>query len=142
MRRYHAPMAGKIPTTPLTAARQRLDKWLWAARFFKTRALAREAVEGGRVRYNGERAKPARELRVGDELEIRLGELIWRVVVRGLSEQRGPAPVARLLYEEDAASQAERLRLVELGRLATEPANTLRGRPTKKDRRMIHRFTE
>jgi len=124
------------------STRQRLDKWLWAARFFKTRALAREAVERGHVRLADERVKPARELRVGDLLSIQMGDLCWRVSVLGFSEQRGPAPAARLLYQEDADSTAERLRRVEAKKLAAEPANGLRGRPTKKDRRMIHRFND
>lgn len=120
----------------------RIDKWLWAARFFKTRALAQQAVEGGRVRLNGERCKRSRELRPGDHLQIHIGELVWVLTVRALSAQRGPAPVARQLYEEDPDSVAARQEQMELRRLAQEPARQIRGRPTKRDRRLLHRFNE
>lgn len=124
------------------AAAVRIDKWLWAARFFKTRALAQQAVEGGRVKLNGERCKCSRELRPGDRLEIRIDELAWTVTVRGLSSQRGPAPVARLLYEEDAESLAARQRRIEERKVAQDPGSHIRGRPTKRDRRLLHRFNE
>src|SRR5262249_6819744 len=88
--------------------RMRLDKWLWAARFFKTRSLAQTAVAGGKVKVNGERVKPARDLAPGDRLAIRIGELEWAVLVKALSERRGPASVARTLYEEDESSRARR----------------------------------
>ncbi len=119
----------------------RLDKWLWAARFFKTRSLACQAIENGRVRLNGERAKPAREIRAGDRLELRIGEFDWTLTVLGLSLQRGPAPVAQLLYEEDPASHARRQQQVRDRKLATSPEAAIKGRPTKRDRRQIHRFT-
>jgi ribosome-associated heat shock protein Hsp15 len=116
--------------------RLRLDKWLWAARFHKTRALAADEVEKGRVRVNGQPAKPARELKAGDRVEIRQ-DAVWRVVeVRALSAIRGPAPLAQGLYAETPESLAERARAAEARRLAPEPALALeQGRPTKRDRR-------
>jgi ribosome-associated heat shock protein Hsp15 len=121
----------------------RIDKWLWVARFYKTRSLAAEAVERGRVRVNGQPVKPARELRVGDE--VRLEQDVsgqHTVVVRGLSMVRGPAPVAQALYEETAASLAARERQAEQRRLAPEPAAALsEGRPTKRDRRAWERWS-
>ena len=122
--------------------RQRIDKWLWAARFFKTRSLAAAAVDAGKVRWNGQTVKPARELKPGDELEISAGELRWTVLVRGLNAQRRPAPEARLLYDETADSQARRLRLEEVRRLAPTPGAGLKGRPTKKAGRLIRGFNE
>jgi ribosome-associated heat shock protein Hsp15 len=123
--------------------RVRLDKWLWAARFFKTRSQASEAVDGGKVELNGGRAKPAKEVRVGDELRIRLGPYEHHVVVRGLSDKRGPASVAQALFEETAESIAAREKLREDHRLA--PALFVyeeKGRPTKKDRRALSEFLE
>lgn len=117
----------------------RLDKWLWAARFFKTRSLASEAVDGGHVEVNGDRAKPAKQIREGDELRIRQNQNTYVVHVRGLSERRGPASEAHLLYEETAASRQERERLAEQRRLAPAPAYEEGGRPTKRDRRDISR---
>jgi ribosome-associated heat shock protein Hsp15 len=122
--------------------RQRLDKWLWAARFFKTRSLATAAVAGGKVKLDGVPVKPAREVKPGDELEIAVGDQRWTVVVRGLNEQRRPAPEARLLYEETAASAARRAEQMELRKLAPAPGADLRGRPTKRAGRMIRRFAE
>ncbi len=118
----------------------RIDKWLWAARFFKTRSLATQAVEGGRVRVNGERAKPAKEIRTGDRLLIHIAELEWQVTVAGLSLQRGSAPVARQLYEEAPESVAARADAVAVRKFIRDPAADLHGRPTKRDRRLIHRF--
>lgn len=123
-------------------ARQRIDKWLWAARFFKTRSLAADAVDGGKVRWNGQTVKPARELKPGDELEISAGELRWTVIVRGLNGQRRPAAEARLLYEETAESAARRAQLEEIRRLAPMPGAGLKGRPTKKAGRLIRGFNE
>jgi ribosome-associated heat shock protein Hsp15 len=123
-------------------ARERLDKWLWAARFFKTRSLAAAAVAGGKVRLDGVPVKPAREVKPGDELEIAVGEQRWTVVVRGLNEQRRPAPEARLLYEETAASISRRTEQAELRKLAPAPGAELRGRPTKRAGRLIRRFSE
>ena len=115
----------------------RLDKWLWAARFFKTRSLAQHALAGGRVQLNGERTKRAHEVRVGDSIDVRVGDWRWQVVVKGLSERRGPAEEARRLYDETAASRAERERRQDLRRWAAEPAASLKGRPTKRDRRLL-----
>ena len=113
----------------------RIDKWLWAARFFKTRSLAQHAIAASRVRLNEERVKPAHEVKPGDSLAIRVGEYDWKITVRALSDKRGPAPQARLLYEETAASRAERERRMDIRRFSPEPAATIKGRPTKKDRR-------
>jgi ribosome-associated heat shock protein Hsp15 len=123
--------------------RVRIDKWLWAARFFKTRSQATEAVDGGKVEVNGARAKPAKEVKVGDELRIRLGPYEHLVVVRGLSDKRGPATVAQTLYEETPESIAVREKLREDHRMA--PAMFVyeeKGRPTKKDRRALADFIE
>ncbi|MBT9612863.1 MAG: RNA-binding S4 domain-containing protein [Burkholderiales bacterium] len=119
----------------------RLDKWLWAARFFKTRSLAAQAVEGGKVKLNGQRVKPAKELHVGDALDIHIGDYTWQVTVRVLSARRGPAEVAKKCYEETEKSQARRLAQVATRRVENEPATELHGRPTKRDRRMMKRFT-
>ena len=118
----------------------RLDKWLWAARFFKTRTLASDAVSGGKVQLNGARAKPSREVRIDDRLEIANSEVRWEITVRALSDQRGPAPEARLLYEESPASIASREAQRETRKLVADPAADLHGRPTKRDRRQINRF--
>ncbi len=126
--------------TPLD--RMRLDKWLWAARFFKTRSLATQAIEQGRVKLNGERIKPARELKPHDRLGVQLGDAVWTLTVRALSMQRGPAPVAQQLYEEDPASQARREQQASDRKSAASPEVAIKGRPTKRDRRQIHRFTE
>ena len=113
----------------------RIDKWLWAARFFKTRSQASEAVDGGHVDINGERAKPAKPVKPGDELRIRSHQNTFVVQVRGLSERRGPASEAQQLYEETEASRRERERLAEQRRLAPTPVYEEGGRPTKRDRR-------
>ncbi|MCW5611488.1 MAG: RNA-binding S4 domain-containing protein [Rubrivivax sp.] len=116
----------------------RLDKWLWAARFYKTRALAADEIARGRVSVNGQPAKAARELRPGDRLELRQGPLLRTVLVRALSTVRGPAPVAQALYEETPESVAARLQAAEQRRLAAEPAAAIeQGRPTKRDRRQL-----
>jgi len=115
----------------------RLDKWLWAARFFKTRSLATDAIERGRVTVNGDRVKPARNVKVGDVLEIDNGSDQWEVDVMNLSDVRGPAPVARNLYEETEVSVARRAALAEQRRLYREPSAQLKGRPTKRDRRHL-----
>jgi ribosome-associated heat shock protein Hsp15 len=119
----------------------RLDKWLWAARFFKTRTLATHAVDGGKVKLNGDNPKPAKEIRPGDQLEIRIGQVTFNVTVRGLSDRRGPAPEAQLLYEESEESCAARAIVAEQMR-ANAAANPFKGRPTKKARRHIVRFTD
>ncbi|HEX5674615.1 MAG TPA: RNA-binding S4 domain-containing protein [Azonexus sp.] len=128
-----------VEKTPLD--KMRLDKWLWAARFFKTRSLATQAIDNGRVKLNGERVKPAREVKPGDRLEIHLGEVDWTLTVRALAMQRGPAPVAQALYEEAPASLARRQQQVRDRKLAASPEAAIKGRPTKRDRRQIHRFT-
>lgn len=120
----------------------RIDKWLWAARFFKTRSLANQAIEGGHVRLNGQAVKPARELRVGDSLDIVAGGAQWTVIVRGLNEQRRPAVEAQQLYEETPESSARRAAEKEERRLAPVPGSDLRGRPTKKARRQLRGFNE
>ena len=117
----------------------RLDKWLWAARFFKTRSIASAEVDAGHVDLNGERAKPSKSIKAGDEIRIRAHHDTHIVHVRALAERRGPASEARLLYEETEASRVERLRLAELRRLAPTPAYEAGGRPTKRDRRDMSR---
>jgi ribosome-associated heat shock protein Hsp15 len=119
----------------------RLDKWLWAARFFKTRSLAQQAVAGGRVQLNGDRTKSAHEVKAGDMVAVRVNEWRWEVKVKALSDRRGPAEEARKLYDETEASRAERLRLADLRRWGAEPAASLKGRPTKRDRRQMDDFT-
>ncbi|MET3133482.1 ribosome-associated heat shock protein Hsp15 [Oxalobacteraceae bacterium GrIS 1.11] len=115
----------------------RIDKWLWAARFFKTRSLATDAVDCGKVRLKGERVKPARPLRAGDELLIDNGADNWEVVVLGLSDVRASAPVARLLYGETPASVLRRAAEAEQRTLFREPGAMLKGRPSKRDRRQL-----
>lgn len=123
---------------PESPEKVRLDKWLWAARFFKTRSLAADEIDKGRVKVNGQVAKASREPRVGDEIELRTGIDHRTVQVRALSAVRGPAPQAALLYEETAASLLARANAAEQRRLAPEPAQSLsHGRPTKRDRRQI-----
>jgi ribosome-associated heat shock protein Hsp15 len=119
----------------------RLDKWLWAARFFKTRSLAQQAIAAGRVKLSDARVKPSHPVKASDCLLIRIGDFEWQVVVKALSDKRGPAEVARKLYEETEASRLERQRRQDLRRWGAEPANALKGRPTKRDRRRIDDFT-
>ena len=121
-------------------SRVRLDKWLWAARFFKTRALAAEAIDAGRVEVGGERAKRSRAIGVGDEIRIRKPPFEQRIVVRVLSEMRGPAPVAATLYDETAESKRIREELAAQMRALGPPAFRDQGKPSKKDRREIDRF--
>lgn len=118
----------------------RLDKWLWAARFFKTRAIAATAIETGKVEVNGERAKRAKQLQVGDSLRIRLGPYHHIVTVRGLSEIRGPAPIAAKLYEETPESIKAREAMAAQAKAAAAGSSYEKGRPTKKDRRDIERL--
>lgn len=129
--------AARHAPAPTEAPRLRLDKWLWAARFYKTRALAAEEVERHRVQVNDAPAKPGKDVRVGDRIELRpTGGPRRVVVVQGLSAIRGPAPVAQQLYAETAESVAERAAWAERRRLAPEPAASIeQGRPTKRDRR-------
>jgi len=120
----------------------RLDKWLWAARFFKTRSLAQQAIEAGRVKLNEQRVKVSHALKLEDSVSVRVGELEWQVRVKGLAGKGGPAVQARKLYEETAESRAERERRIELRRWSAEPAAQIKGRPTKRDRRTLERFTQ
>jgi ribosome-associated heat shock protein Hsp15 len=121
----------------------RLDKWLWCARFYKTRSLATDEIDKGRVTVNGQAAKPARELRCGDTVALRQGVVAQTVRVRALSNARGPAPVAQQLYEETLDSIAAREKAAEQRRLAPEPADARHdGRPTKRDRRDLQRVSK
>ena len=118
----------------------RIDKWLWAARFYKTRSLATDEIGKGRISVNGQVAKASRELRLGDTVLVRQGPVARTVVVMGLSQLRGPAPVAQALFEETPDSLAARTQAAESRRLAAEPALSIeQGRPTKRDRREIER---
>jgi ribosome-associated heat shock protein Hsp15 len=121
-------------------SRVRIDKWLWAARFYKTRSLAAEAIAGGKVQVNGERVKRAKPLQVGDEVRIRLGPYEHHVVVRELTDRRGPASQAAALYQETATSQAAREELALQLKSVHAIFAPQRGRPTKKDRREINRL--
>lgn len=123
---------------PAPAPSMRLDKWLWAARLFKTRSLAAEELDRGRVQINGQPAKPSRDVRVGDRLEIRRPGLVQTLEVRDLSAQRGPAPVAQQLYAETPESLAAAQAAQAARRMGTEPAlSQAQGRPTKRDRRQL-----
>ena len=116
----------------------RIDKWLWAARFYKTRSLAVEEIDKGRVRINDQEVKPSREVKAGDTVALRQGSVVRTLIVRGISSQRGSAPVAQQLYEETAESVALRTQAAEQRRLHSEPASSLEhGRPTKRDRRSL-----
>ena len=118
----------------------RIDKWLWAARFFKTRSLAQEAVELGRVRLAGQRLKPSRDVKPGDRLTVERGEERFEIFVEKISVVRGPAPVAQTLYRETDESREKRERASEMRKIAMEPASTIaKGRPTKRDARLIRR---
>ena len=118
----------------------RIDKWLWAARFYKTRSLATEEIDKGRISINDIECKPAREVKVGDTVSLRQGTVTRTLVVRGISDKRGGAPQAQLLYEETEASVVLRAQLAQQRQL--EPANSLEhGRPTKRDRRDIDKAT-
>jgi ribosome-associated heat shock protein Hsp15 len=120
--------------------RLRIDKWLWAARFYKTRSLASEEIDKGRVQVNGVAVKPAREVKAGDSVLVRIGVVTRTVMVRAVSDKRGGAPVAALLFEETPESILLRAQSAETRRLAPEPALSLtQGRPTKRDRRQSER---
>lgn len=118
----------------------RIDRWLWAARFFKTRSLSGKAIRGGHVRMNGNRVKPARLVTVGDELQIRRGRIEFVVIVRKLSNRRGPAVQARKMYEETEESVAAREIAREQMRLFNQPGLRPGNRPDKRDRRRIRKF--
>ncbi len=120
----------------------RIDKWLWAARFFKTRSLATDAVDSGKVKLKGEKVKPARALRVGEQLHIDNGSDTWEVEVLGLSDVRSAAPIARTLYAETSDSVARRENDAEQRKLYREPGSTIKGRPTKRDRRQLAKASE
>jgi ribosome-associated heat shock protein Hsp15 len=122
--------------------RVRIDKWLWAARFFKTRALAQAAVVAGKVRLHDERIKPAKEVKAGDTLAIRVGEFEWNIVIRALAERRGPADEARKLYDENANSIAQRMAQIADRKAMGGLTGERKGRPTKRERRQIIRFRE
>ena len=132
----------EAPEEPESEDRVRLDQWLWAARFFKTRALAADGIAGGKVELNGARPKRAHQVRAGDRLRLRLGHFEFLLTVRALSARRGPAAAAQQLYEEDAESVARRSELA--ARLKAEgasfPGRAFEGRPTKKDRRAIEKI--
>jgi ribosome-associated heat shock protein Hsp15 len=118
----------------------RIDKWLWAARFFKTRSIASDEIGKNRVQINGQDAKASREVKPGDTVRMRQGQVERTVLVKAISAVRGPAPVAQLLYEETAESLAQRQKQAELNRLSREPALSIeQGRPTKRDRRQIEK---
>lgn len=123
-----------------TTDRTRLDKWLWAARFFKHRTLATDAVEGGKVQLNGIRVKPAKDVKIGDRVEIQQAEARFTVIVTGIAEKRGSATVAQTLYTETPESIAARETAREERKFAATPGADLHGRPTKRDRRLIGRF--
>jgi ribosome-associated heat shock protein Hsp15 len=130
----------KVKDQTPAASRLRIDKWLWAARFFKTRSLAKAAIEGGKVHCNGERCKCSRELEVGHELTIRQGFDEKTIIVKALQEQRRGAPEAARLYEETPASIAKREAEAAQRKAQSAMMDTQAGRPTKQDRRRIHRF--
>lgn len=126
----------------MSTPQMRLDKWLWAARFFKTRQLAIEAINGGKVHLNGQRTKPGKTVAVGSRLTIHKESLEWRIEVRELPKQRRPASEAVLFYQEDENSRLERQRQIEEQRLLRAAApRPAQGKPSKRDRRMIHSFT-
>ncbi len=120
----------------------RIDKWLWAARFFKTRSLATDAIDTGKVKLDGERIKPARAVKLDDKLSIDNGTETWEVRVLGISDKRGGAPIARLLYEETQDSVDKRENDHEARKLYREPGTTIKGRPTKHDRRALSKVRE
>lgn len=120
--------------------RLRIDKWLWASRFYKTRSLAADEIDKGRVSVNGAGVKPSKELKVGDAVEIQMGPVSRHVIVTSLTDKRGSAPLAALMFSETEASLAKRLAAAEQRRLAPEPALSLaQGRPTKRDRRTLEK---
>lgn len=128
------------PDAPPSLAPVRIDKWLWAARFFKTRSLASEAVEGGKIQVNGDRAKPSKAVKPGDEVRVRLGPYEHLLIVQGTAERRGPASVAATLFRETEASRSAREKLHWQLTAAAPAMEPEKGRPTKRDRRDLERF--
>lgn len=120
--------------------RARLDKYLWAARFYKTRSISTEAIDGGKVRVNGDRVKPAKEVKAGDRIELRAGDAQYTIVVKALADKRGSAEIARSLYDETEESRSARIALADERRRSGDPAERIFARPTKKDRRTLDRF--
>ena len=129
----------RIDTAP--GARLRIDKWLWAARFFKTRSLAADAVEKGRVRIGGATVKPSKDVRVGDSVEIQIEQVLWQLEVLGICDVRGPASVAQTLYAETSEGREKRLAEQDRRKTYREPAASMHGRPTKRDRRVIDKLS-
>jgi len=122
--------------------KMRIDKWLWCARFYKTRSLATQAVEAGKVKLQRERVKPARDIKPGDQLSIQIGELIWEIEILSLSMQRNSATIAQALFREEEASTLRRQEQIVAHKAATHPEAQIRGRPTKRNRRQIRRFMD
>ena len=120
----------------------RLDKWLWTARFYKTRSLASAAIDGGKVKLSDVTVKPAKEVKLGDQLQIRAGDQLWAVRVAGFCQQRRPAPEAQQLYQETPESIQKRTRQAELHKIAPTPLSENKGRPTKRDRRQMNEFRD
>jgi ribosome-associated heat shock protein Hsp15 len=118
----------------------RIDKWLWAARFFKTRSLAQAAVENGRATLNGDRVKPSKDVKTDDRVDVRIGDSVREVTVTGLADKRGSAAEAARLYAESEQSRLKRVEQAEARRLNVEPAAALHGRPTKRDRRSMSKL--
>jgi ribosome-associated heat shock protein Hsp15 len=133
-------MSVRTPSPKDSVPRTRVDKWLWAARFFKHRSAATEAIDGGKVKLNGLATKPSREIKPGDRVDITVGEDTRTVMVCAIADKRGTATVAQTLYEETAESMEARERARELRKFAATPGADLHGRPTKRDRRRIDRF--
>jgi ribosome-associated heat shock protein Hsp15 len=133
-------MTRQDPDAPPSLAPVRIDKWLWAARFFKTRSLATEAVEGGKIQVNGDRAKPSKAVKPGDEVRLRLGPYEHLVIVQGTAERRGPASVAATLFRETEESRSAREKLHWQLTAAAPAMEPEKGRPTKRDRRDLERF--
>jgi ribosome-associated heat shock protein Hsp15 len=133
-------LAGSDDDAAGAPGRVRLDKWLWAARFYKTRALSADAIDSGKIEVNGDRAKRARLVQAGDRVRIRIGPYEHVVLVKGVSERRGSAPIAQALYEEDAESRKAREAMAAHVRAMNANTGYESGRPTKKDRREIERL--
>ncbi len=127
-------------TSNMLPAKMRIDKWLWCARFFKTRSLATQALESGKIKLDAQRIKPAREIGPGNQLTIQIGEYLWEIEVLALATHRGPAPVAQALYRETEMSQTRRQQQILAQQATRDPFAQMKGRPTKRDRRQIKRF--